>query len=436
MGEPTLQQRLVKVLDARQPTIAAAEGSRVDDARLFRGLHDFTVASGGAENPHDLAELIVSHTCSLLDVESCHLVWYENRTGQLRFLAGHGPVSRTGQTMRPGEGAAGAAFLREEPLVVSDYQNWEHAVTWALDAGMKNALVVPLMLRGKAVGVLAVHSERSAPFTAGDVRALTLMAAQVAPALESSRLIVDLRAANSVLTEEAQSRVDFLNQLTHEIRTPLNAVLGFAQLLEGDEPIDSELHAQYLAHIRRGGAHLLSLVNDALDLAKVRAGGMAFAAEPFDFDGLVAETVESVEPLAHRADIEIVLPDVKVGQVIADRRAIHQVLLNLVGNAIKYSGTQGKVEVATASRGDDVLACVADTGPGIPLDEQERIFAPFTQVSGGDPARPGTGLGLTLAKRMLEAQGGRIWVQSEVGVGSEFWLELPRHPGPGERATA
>ena len=238
--------------------------------------------------------------------------------------------------------------------------------------------------------------------------------------------ISSVKVAETVRREsEAKSR--FLASMSHELRTPLNSILGFAQLLEGGTYGDlNERQRRYLTHISSSGRHLLELVNDVLDLSKVAAGQMELAIETVPLRHAIGEIVDRLRPMAEARRLQVNM-DVQLGTAVkADVRRLEQVLANLVSNAIKFTPEEGAVDVTVKRRRQVVQVSVRDTGIGIPPDQHERIFMEFTQVEDGRNRRhDGTGLGLPLSRRLVELMGGRIWVKSEPGGGSEFSFTLP-----------
>jgi len=221
-----------------------------------------------------------------------------------------------------------------------------------------------------------------------------------------------------------QAKSEFLSRMSHELRTPMNAVLGFAQLLELGE-ID-EQQRESIDQILRAGNHLLALINEVLDVARIEAGKLSLSVEPVDADEAIAEAVDLIRPLA--ADRSITISIAGGGTeayVKADRQRLKQVLLNLLSNAVKYNRTDGLVEIGLERRADERLRItVSDTGPGIPPQQLERLFSPFERLDADAGQVEGTGLGLTLSKGLAEAMGGQMGVDSRVGKGSTFWLDL------------
>jgi PAS domain S-box-containing protein len=238
--------------------------------------------------------------------------------------------------------------------------------------------------------------------------------------------ITSVKVAETVRREsEAKSR--FLATMSHELRTPLNSILGFAQLLDGEAYGDlNERQRRYLGHISTSGRHLLALVNDVLDLSKVAAGQMELAIERLEVDPLIHEVVERLRPMADARQLGVTVDATPGLALRADRRRLEQVLANLVSNAIKFTPAKGSVAIQVRGRRKLVEVSVRDSGIGIPPEQHERIFMEFTQVEDGLSRRhEGTGLGLPLSRRLVELMGGRIWLKSDPGGGSEFSFTLP-----------
>jgi signal transduction histidine kinase/DNA-binding response OmpR family regulator len=239
--------------------------------------------------------------------------------------------------------------------------------------------------------------------------------------VEREQLITDLQAASA-------AKSDFLAAMSHELRTPLNAIIGFSELLAegGDESASAQTVASYSDHIHASGLHLLELVNDVLDLARVEAGRLDLKPVRFDLDALVRQTVANVQPLADQKRQTVTLQLAPVA-VDADPSRIRQVVLNLLSNAIKFTADEGAIRLSLRADGDDAELTVADTGSGIAAADLDRIFEAFQQGEGQERVarHEGTGLGLALTRQLVEAHGGRVEVRSQVGVGSEFTVRLP-----------
>ncbi len=244
----------------------------------------------------------------------------------------------------------------------------------------------------------------------------------------------ELAAANAALDEksrqlEAASRhkSEFLANMSHELRTPLNAITGFSQVLRKQLFGEiNEKQAEYLDDILGSSRHLLSLIDDVLDLSKVEAGQMELQVAPFSLPEALERGVVIVRERATREGVEVSMTaDPDVDTVIGDERRIVQVIFNLLSNAVKFTPEGGTVNVATDRHDGEVRVSVSDTGPGIAPEDHDRIFEEFQQADAGREQSEGTGLGLALSKRLIELHGGRIWVDSEPGRGSTFVFTLP-----------
>jgi signal transduction histidine kinase len=269
-----------------------------------------------------------------------------------------------------------------------------------------------------------------------DERIVSLMKAlanQSKVAIANANLFREIEEKSRLLEVANQHKSEFLANMSHELRTPLNAIIGFSEVLL--QRMFGELNPkqdEYLQDVLSSGRHLLSLINDILDLSKVEAGRMELDLARFDLPQAMQDTLVLVRERAARHGIELHLEvDGGVGQIVADERKVKQVMLNLLSNAVKFTPQGGRVDVRTVPTDGGVEISVADTGIGIAPENQELIFEEFRQV-GGDYAhkREGTGLGLTLARRFVELHGGRIWVKSQPGQGSTFTFSIPERPWP------
>ena len=253
------------------------------------------------------------------------------------------------------------------------------------------------------------------------------------------RLATEIDRTSALLTERAagllaardeanranKAKSEFLSRMSHELRTPLNAILGFGQLLQIDglEP----KHREDVDQIVKAGRHLLDLINEVLDIARVEAGRLTLSLEPVSIDEAIREAVELIQPLAVERALSIDVPDSDGLYVHADRQRLKQVLLNLLSNAVKYNVERGTVTVeGRRAEGGRVSITVTDTGIGIASGRVDQLFAPFDRLDADKRGVSGTGLGLALSKALLEAMGGSISVTSEVGKGSVFTIDLPQ----------
>jgi PAS domain S-box-containing protein len=256
----------------------------------------------------------------------------------------------------------------------------------------------------------------------------------------------ELREARDVAEEASQAKSEYLSRMSHELRTPLTAILGYSDLLEMREPREDQTEA--ISAVQEASGHLLSLVNDVLDIARIEAGRETFSLEPVALEAIIEECVRLVAPsaLSHHNKVSRVLGDCANAYVLADRQRLVQALLNLLSNAVKYSGDGAHifVEASRESGGDGsdphsgpapvpgewIMLAVRDTGPGFGPEEKARLFQPFERLGAERTSVPGTGLGLALTRKLVEGMDGQIGVESEPGVGSTFWIRLARSAAP------
>jgi signal transduction histidine kinase/ActR/RegA family two-component response regulator len=295
------------------------------------------------------------------------------------------------------------------------------------EAGWRSLVAVPMLHEGGIVGALVVRRRTPGDFPEETCDLLETFASQSALAIINARLFRELESKTAELEVASRHKSEFLASMSHELRTPLNAVIGFSEVLL--ERMFGELNdrqEEYLRDIWGSGKHLLELLNEILDLSKVEAGHMVLEPTEFSLQGALEHGLALVRDRASRHGITLhldVAPD--IGQVQADELRIKQVIVNLLSNAVKFTPDGGSVDVRARADRSEVLVTVSDTGTGVAAEDRERIFDAFQQGGRTAPTTEGTGLGLTLSKRIVELHGGRIWVDSEVGVGSTFGFAIP-----------
>jgi signal transduction histidine kinase len=305
---------------------------------------------------------------------------------------------------------------------------------WAKRTGLRSTLGVPLVREGKPIAVMFLARRTVWPFTAKQIELATTFADQAVIAIENARLFEEVQARTRELAKTvedleiaSQHKNQFVANMSHELRTPLAAILGYAELIqEGFYEPQGPKSLDALTRIRSNGKHLLGLINTVLDIAKIESGQFKLNMSEYAIESVVETVRSATDSLAQnkrlllKTDVAKSLP---IG--LGDEQRLTQVLLNLVGNAIKFTDA-GEVRVTAKAVNGYFNVSVADTGPGIPQQEQTRIFDQFHQVDSSlNKAKGGTGLGLAIAKQIVEMHGGRIWVESTVGKGSTFQMEIP-----------
>jgi signal transduction histidine kinase/CheY-like chemotaxis protein/putative methionine-R-sulfoxide reductase with GAF domain len=299
------------------------------------------------------------------------------------------------------------------------------------EGGWLSLVAVPMLREGRIVGAMVVrrHAPGHVPQEICDL--LGTFASQSALAMINAQLYRQLERQSAALEVASQHKSEFLASMSHELRTPLNAIIGFSEVLL--ERMFGELNERqddYLRDIWSSGKHLLELLNDILDLSKIEAGQMVLNRSEFAVRESLEHCLSMVRERALKQRIPLSLNvDPEVGLLDADRLRFRQVLLNLLSNAVKFTPEGGRVDVRASIRDQDLVVEVADTGPGVAAEDRHRIFDAFQQGARHPEQTEGTGLGLTLSKRILELHGGRIWVESEAGRGSTFGFALPAVSG-------
>ena len=341
-----------------------------------------------------------------------------------------------------GEGMLGFAVQQQRPLNVSDATQDPRFKMLDQSRSPRSLIVQPLATPQRLVGAMTLSRQRVDPFTELDAAILKVITNQAAIAIDNGRLyeqleahLEDLEAANAQIAEVSRLKSEFLANMSHELRTPLNAILGFSELLRDElaGKISDKQRKDCLDNIYNSGRHLLSLINDVLDLTKIEAGRMDLVYEEFTVESALREVLNVIHALAMKKEIEIqstVEPTDLM--LIADKNKVKQVLYNLLSNAIKFTPNGGRVQVRAGRQEGDLLRIqVQDSGIGIPVEQQHKIFGAFYQVqSASNREYPGTGLGLALTKRLLELHGGSIEFESAPGQGTTFAAVLPLKPGP------
>jgi signal transduction histidine kinase len=336
-----------------------------------------------------------------------------------------------GTGLRKGEGAVGRMAVTREPVQIPDIGvagAYESRVREALlQSGRRAVLALPLLREEHIIGGLVISRNVPGEFAIEIIELLKTFATQSALAIQNARLFQEIADKSRELEAASRHKSEFLANMSHELRTPLNAILGFSEVLtQGMFGAVNEKQSEYLHDILESGRHLLSLINDILDLSKIEAGRMELELSEFDLPQAIQNALTLVRERALRRGIGLHYAiDDRVAAIRADERKVKQVLLNLLSNAIKFTPEGGRIEVRAAPADRLVEVSVADTGIGIAAEDLETVFEEFRQVGTAEKKAEGTGLGLALAKKFVELHGGQICVESELGRGSTFTFTLP-----------
>jgi signal transduction histidine kinase len=367
-------------------------------------------------------------TLFLFDGESFRLVAHRGAPAEW--------VERRRTPLRPGpQTGLARAVTERRPVhiidVTADRAHAEHDRT-RLETiellGARSGIWVPMLKEERAVGVITMWRREVQAFTDSQIDLLVTFAAQAVIAIENVRLFRELQEKSAQLEVASKHKSDFLANMSHELRTPLNGIIGFSEaLMEKMFGEMNEKQLDYLNDIHESGKHLLSLINDILDLSKIEAGRMELEVSSFHLPTAISNAMTLVRERAQRHGIELGLDiDPKLGEFNADERKFKQILLNLLSNAVKFTPDGGRVDVCAKRHVSQVEVTVRDTGTGVAPEDQAVLFEEFRQV-GADRMRKaeGTGLGLALTKRFVELHGGEIRVESAHGKGCTFTVKLP-----------
>jgi signal transduction histidine kinase len=318
------------------------------------------------------------------------------------------------------------AVSTSQPAHIDDVTR-EAGCPWP-EAKLRTVLAVPISGGEIPTGIIVLAKVMTEPFSEKQIALITTFADQAGIALENVRLFNEIQEKSHELEITSRHKSEFLANISHELRTPLNAIIGFSEVLQGC--MFGELNAkqaEYLAYIHSSGVHLLSLINDILDLSKIEAGRMDLELSCFDLGAALQNGLTLIRERASLHGITLALElSPEIGNCVADQRKLKQVMLNLLSNAVKFTPQGGRISVRARCGNGHVEVAVSDTGIGIAEKDQKIIFEAFRQIGTERLKKEeGTGLGLALAKKFVELHGGTISVQSEVGKGSTFTFTLP-----------
>ena len=387
-------------------------------------------------DPDSLLQAVVDLTRERFNLYHAHIYLADEAWQTLLLAVGAGEVGRQMVTqghaipMDAEKSLVARAARGRLAIIVNDVQAHAGFLPNPLLPETRAEMSVPMVVGDRVLGVFDVQSDTVDDFTEEDANIYTTLAAQVAVALQNARLYVEQAATVTQLRELDRLKSSFLANMSHELRTPLNSILGFADvMLEG---LDGDLTPNMendLGLIQKNGKHLLHLINDVLDMAKIEAGKMNLSLERFSLQEVLEEVTSIIQPFAAEKSLSVDIDPTSDSSlyITADRTRIRQVMLNVVNNAIKFTES-GQVSVRFERRGDRSLTSICDTGISIPPDKLEAIFQEFTQVDSSSTRKSGgTGLGLPISRRLVEMHGGRMWAESSGigGEGSTFFIELP-----------
>jgi signal transduction histidine kinase/HAMP domain-containing protein len=432
-----VEQQLEQKIEVRTAELAKSVGE-------LKALSEVSRAVSSTLDLDEVLAIIAARAVELSGANGGVIYQYDGARLQFRLAAAHGLEPELDEalraaTIRLGDGAIGRAALERAPLQIADIADGSQPVvarSLLSSYGYRSLLAIPFLLEERIIGGLVVWRRAAGEFGAETVSLLATFAAQAAVAIQNAQLFKDIDDKSRALELASAHKSQFLASMSHELRTPLNAILGFNEMLLGEVygPVPADMR-EPLTDIQASGKHLLRLINNVLDLAKIEAGRMELSLTEYLVPDIVQNVRAALRPLAATKGLEFVTtvpPDIGVARGDAGR--ITQCLMNLAGNALKFT-RQGRVAIAVKARDSRVLYAVSDTGIGIPPDRMASVFSEFRQGDASVASEyGGTGLGLSITKKFVEMHGGRLWVESEVGKGSTFYMELPLRVG--EAVTA
>jgi GAF domain-containing protein len=421
--------RLFKELEART-------GELTRSVEKLTALGEVSRAVSSTLDVETVLDTIVSRASQLAGAEGCSIYEYDEAAEQFELRASHNEDTEfvsalRAAHLRKGEGLMGRAAEMREPIQVADITQpgaYQSSVRDTLIRfGYRAVLSVPLLREDQIIGSLSFNRKAPGEFAPEVIDVLKTFATQSALAIQNARLFREIADKSAQLEAASRHKSEFLANMSHELRTPLNAIIGFSEVLV--DRMFGELNEkqdEYLKDIYASGQHLLSLINDILDLAKIEAGRMELEAADFDLPSAIDNALILVRERASRRGITLGHSvDERLGPIRGDERKVKQVLLNLLSNALKFTPEGGRIDVGAEVRDGVAEVSVKDTGVGIAPEDQEAVFEEFRQVGTADKKVEGTGLGLALSRKFIELHGGKIWVTSALGAGSTFTFTLP-----------
>ena len=430
------QVDLMRALESRGTELS-------DKVEQLEALREVDEAVGSSLDLDEVLERIVTNAVRLtnlgfgditLSTDGGSILEYDEATDSFHVRGKYGSSPALWDRLRHividrKSSLVGRTALAAQPLEIPDLGAVERDafLDTIFGDGWRSVLAVPMVAGDEMIGVLVIRRRGTGDFPPDVLELLETFASQSAVAIVNARLYRELETQSRELEIASNHKSEFLASMSHELRTPLNAVIGFSEvLLERMFGDINERQEEYLRDIWNSGRHLLELLNEILDLSKVEAGQMVLDPSTFSVSSALEYTLAMVRERAatHAITISVDIAD-GVGEIEADELRFKQVVLNLLSNAVKFTPDGGGVSVRAHRDENELVVTVTDTGIGVPPEDQERIFDSFQQGGRGPAREEGTGLGLTLSRRIVGLFGGRMWLESTVGVGSTFGFAIP-----------
>ena len=419
--------RLLNELRARTDELARSVGE-------LRALGEVGQAVNSTLDLETVLTTIVSRAVQLTRTDAGAIYVFDEERQEFKLRATYGMsetmiVAITDRRIGTGDAHIGPAATERRPIQVPDIQSEPSTPVNEINLreGFRAVLIMPLLRPDHIVGALVVRRKAPGEFPKSTIDILQTFGDQSVVAIQNARLFSEIEEKGKQLAIASQHKSQFLANMSHELRTPLNAILGYTELiLDGIYGETPDKAQGVLKRVESNGRHLLGLINDVLDLSKIEAGQLALSLTDYSMKDVLYSVFSAVEPLASEKQLNFKVeapPELPKGH--GDERRLTQVILNLVGNAIKFTDKGEVVIKASATNGAFTVA-VRDTGPGISKADQGKIFEEFQQAdNSATKKKGGTGLGLSISRRIVEMHGGKLWVESEIGNGSVFSFSLP-----------
>lgn len=430
------QVNLMRALESRGAELS-------DKVEQLEALREVDEAVGSSLDLDEVLERIVTNAVRLtnlgfgditLSTEGGSILEYDEATDSFHVRGKYGSSPALWERLRDitidrKSSLIGQTALADQPLEIPDLAAAERDefLDTLFQDSWRSVLAVPMIAGDEVIGVLVIRRRGTGDFPPDVVELLETFASQSALAIVNARLFRELETQSRELEIASNHKSEFLASMSHELRTPLNAVIGFSEvLLERMFGEINQRQEEYLRDIWNSGRHLLELLNEILDLSKVEAGRMVLDPNRFAVASALEYTLAMVREraAAHAIKISVDIAD-DVGEIEADELRFKQVVLNLLSNAVKFTPDGGSVSVRACRKDAELVVTVIDTGIGVPPEDQEKIFDSFQQGGRGPAREEGTGLGLTLSRRIVGLFGGHMWLESTVGVGSTFGFAIP-----------
>jgi signal transduction histidine kinase len=398
--------------------------------KLLLRLVELSVTLNSTLDLDDLLQLITATATELLDCEAASILLYDEKNPRLYFAAATGSdPAKLGEIPVPIEGSlAGTIFRTSQPLILNNVeQDPRHysLVSDHIKFKIKTLLGVPMPIKDRTVGVLEAVNKRDGVFTESDVAILSVTAAHAAIAINNARLLQTTKKALEKVRESNQLKSNFLALASHELRTPLGIIIGYSTFLKEDAKGDLSDHASQVLDAAR---QMRSILDEMNNLAMLKSDEMILKPQKVAMEDILAYACEGIREIASTRNQKLVYAfseEPYIVNVDIDKTAL--AFGNILGNAIRFSSPGSDITVGVIKDGDQVLSWVQDHGIGMPVDKLQKIFEEFYQIEPPNTRRyGGLGIGLTIAKGLIEAQGGKIWAESEgAGSGSTFKVLLP-----------